>query len=84
MAQDNKSSGTDKQKRQAEHIQAGCAKRSLSTKTAKNFPVVCLSGSAAGLDAYIPVRLCKRQSFNLTKYTPPISVIAKPLRGNNL
>jgi K+-transporting ATPase c subunit len=84
MAQDNKSSGTDTQERQAEHIEAGCTKKRLSTRTAKDFPVVCLSGSASGLDAYIPVRLSKGQSFNSTKYAPPISVIAKPLRANNL
>jgi outer membrane lipoprotein SlyB len=73
MAQDNKSSGTDTQERQAEHIEAGCTKKRLSTRTAKDFPVVCLSGSASGL--------CKRQSFNSTKYTTPIAVFAQPLRG---
>ena len=34
MPQGDKSSYTDKQKRQAEHIEAGYEKKSLSTKTA--------------------------------------------------
>jgi len=48
----DKSGSTDKQKRQAEHIEAGCEKKGISTKTAKDFPVVCVGGSAGGLDAY--------------------------------
>ena len=35
MPQGDKSSYTDKQKRQAEHIEAGYAKKGLSTKTAE-------------------------------------------------
>jgi hypothetical protein len=35
MPQDNKSSYTDKQKRQASHIEAGYEKRGLTTKTAE-------------------------------------------------
>ena len=35
MPQGDKSSYTDKQKRQAEHIEAGYDKKGLSTKTAK-------------------------------------------------
>ena len=35
MPQGDKSSYTDKQKRQAEHIEAGCEKNGLSVKTAE-------------------------------------------------
>ena len=35
MSQGNKSSYTDKQKRQAEHIEAGYEKKGLSTKAAE-------------------------------------------------
>ena len=43
MPQGEKSSYTAKQKRQAEHIEADCGKKGLSTKIAEDFSLVCVT-----------------------------------------
>jgi hypothetical protein len=54
----------------------------LSTLIKGEHGEACILG--AGTARLFPVRFSERRCVNSTKYTPPISVIAKQLRENNL